>query len=439
MIGRTVGNYVIREEAGRGAMGVVYVAEHPRIGKRVAVKVLLPELSQRADLVTRFFNEARAAAATRDQHIVDVIDFGELPDGVSYLVMEWLDGNSLAAALAGGRFTVGRAVHVARGIGRALAAAHALGIVHRDLKPDNVFLVRRDDDADFVKVLDFGIAKLADTPAKAQTRLNAFLGTPEYMAPEQWKSSAVDGRADVYALGVMLFEMLSGRLPFTGESLLELGNAHATREPPDLRALAPEVPEPLAQVVRQALEKDPERRFSTVRAFLNALDAATAQPKPAPPPSLPPRNLIIGSIALAGAAALAFGAYMAWPRPDPPAPPPPIIIQQVNPPSPPPSPPPQRQQQQHMQPRDFVSTWRRAPGGSCNVQLAPAQVAILNHASELRNAADGRVLGTVDHARRYVFRGTIAECRGQVQDHATHMICQNPYGVRCDAFYTVNP
>src|SRR6185436_3767475 len=152
--------YVVKQQIGQGGMGAVYLAEHVRLGKRVAIKVLLPAISAQPDLVRRFFNEAKAATEIHNPHIVDVIDFGELDDGSTYIIMEWLEGRSLAEALAEGRFNLARAVHVARGIGRALSAAHERGIVHRDLKPDNIFLVRHDDDPDFVKVLDFGIAKL---------------------------------------------------------------------------------------------------------------------------------------------------------------------------------------------------------------------------------------------------------------------------------------
>ena len=156
MILRTIHNYVIKEQIGQGGMGAVYLAEDARIGRRVAIKVLLPATSAQPELVRRFFNEAKAATEIRNPHIVDVIDFGELEDGTSYIIMEWLEGRSLAQALTqDGRFNIPRAVHVARGIGRALSAAHEReSIVHRDSSsPDNIFLVRHDDDADFVKVL----------------------------------------------------------------------------------------------------------------------------------------------------------------------------------------------------------------------------------------------------------------------------------------------
>src|SRR3954468_8537129 len=144
-------------------MGAVYLARHPRIGKEVAIKVLLPALSRDPELVQRFFHEAKAAAEIKDAHIVDVLDFGELDDGSSYIVMEWLEGRSLAELLrAETKLPLARVKKIARGIGRPLAPAHARGIVHRDLKPDNIFLVRHDDEHDFVKVLDFGIAKLMD-------------------------------------------------------------------------------------------------------------------------------------------------------------------------------------------------------------------------------------------------------------------------------------
>ena len=180
MIGQSVGNYVIQRLLGEGGMGVVYLAEHPRIGRKVAIKVLLRELSANAQAVTRFFNEARASSEIRNEHIVDVLDFGELGDGSSYLVMEFLDGPTLTHLLCGGPLGIRRTLHIVNGVGRALGAAHAAGIVHRDLKPDNVMLVQRAGDDDFVKVLDFGMAKILTGPgADSQlSKIGIVPGTP---------------------------------------------------------------------------------------------------------------------------------------------------------------------------------------------------------------------------------------------------------------------
>jgi eukaryotic-like serine/threonine-protein kinase len=295
---RTIHNYVIKQQIGQGGMGAVYLAEHARIGRRVAIKVLLPATSAQPDLVRRFFNEAKAAAEIRNPHIVDVIDFGELEDGTSYIIMEWLEGRSLAEALAkDGRIAIPRAVHIARGIGRALTAAHERGIVHRDLKPDNIMLVRHDDDADFVKVLDFGIAKLTMSGASdVQTVAGAIMGTPHYMSPEQCRGAVVDQRTDVYALGVILYEMLSGRRPFAGSNMAELFEAHLHQTPPPLRAIDPKIPPTVEQAILQALAKDPDKRFARVDALVNAFADVLTGPMPVtiPPPGSPLASSPVG-------------------------------------------------------------------------------------------------------------------------------------------------
>src|SRR5678815_4694471 len=207
-------------------MGAVYLAEHPRIHRQVAIKVLLPEVSRKADVVQRFFTEARSSSEIHNEHIIDILDYGELPDGTSYLIMEWLDGKSLREVLKQvGKLPIPRGLHITKGVAQALAAAHARGIVHRDLKPDNIFLIPRGEDPDFVKVLDFGIAKLmqhfegGDNEIKTQT--GALIGTPSYMSPEQCRGQPVDQRTDVYALGVVMYQLFTGRLPFPAEGLGE--------------------------------------------------------------------------------------------------------------------------------------------------------------------------------------------------------------------------
>jgi eukaryotic-like serine/threonine-protein kinase len=272
MIGAAVGNYVIVSKIGEGGMGAVYVAEHSRLGRKVAVKVLLPHLGRDPQVVARFFNEAKAATEIKNEHIIDVLDFGELPDGSSYIVMEWLEGRSLSALIAQDhRISIERTAHIARGISKALAAAHAHGIVHRDLKPDNIFLVARDGDPDFVKVLDFGIAKLAIADAgDVRTQAGAIMGTPYYMSPEQCNGVEVDQRTDVYALGVILYQMLTGILPFTSPRLAELLVAQATQKPAPLRSHDPSIPPSIESAVLQALEKDPDRRFNSVEALARA-------------------------------------------------------------------------------------------------------------------------------------------------------------------------
>ena len=286
MIGRTIGNYVVRAQIGEGGMGVVYLAEHPRIKRQVAIKVLLPEYTRNPIVVTRFFNEARAANEIRNEHIIDIIDFGELPDdGASYIIMEWLDGRSVGAELGHiGRYPVERAVHIAKGIARALAGAHAHGIVHRDLKPDNIFLIRRGDDPDFVKVLDFGIAKLTipagDPSEHVKTQTGAIIGTPSYMSPEQCRGLPIDQRTDIYALGCILYQMLTGQLPFDAPALGELLLKHMTEVPQSPKTLVPSLPTAIEAAVMKALEKDPDKRFQRVEELLAALSGVETGPFP---------------------------------------------------------------------------------------------------------------------------------------------------------------
>ena len=294
MIGTTIGNYLVRDKIGEGGMGVVYLAEHVRIGRKVAIKVLLPEYSQNPEVVSRFFTEARASAAIKNEHIIDIIDEGKLPDGSSYIIMEWLEGEPLVKTLEREkRLPLERTLHIARGIARALAAAHARNIVHRDLKPDNVFLVQRGDDPDFAKVLDFGIAKLlgnegAGAPQVAsKTRTGAIIGTPMYMSPEQCRGVAVDARSDIYSCGVIIYQMLVGVVPFQSEGLGELLLKHMTEAPRPLRELDPSLPEQVEIAVLRALEKDPDKRYRRIEDFVADLGAQITVARPAARPTTP--------------------------------------------------------------------------------------------------------------------------------------------------------
>ncbi len=283
MLGQIVGSYRITGQLGEGGMGVVFAAEHTLIGRRVAVKMLQYGLSQRRDMVERFFNEARASALVKHAGIVDVYDFGYHSSGAAFIVMELLEGESLAERLRRtGRLSIDASVRIARQTASALAAAHRAGIVHRDLKPDNVFLVRDPEiiGGDRVKLLDFGIAKLiAHDGGGSQTITGMVIGTPSYMSPEQCAGSKhIDARSDLYSLGCLLFAMVSGRVPFAGETGWVVG-AHQHLAPPDVRSIAPEIAAPLAAVIARLLAKSRDDRFpdaGTLAAELSASDASAA-------------------------------------------------------------------------------------------------------------------------------------------------------------------
>ena len=221
LVGRILaGRYAIERVIGRGGMGIVYEARHVTVGRRVAVKVLRPDLARNAEATMRFQREAQVAGSIGHEHIVEVFDFGYSDEGDAYIAMELLEGTDLGALVReSGPLPVGRALEVARQVASALGAAHEKGIVHRDLKSENVFVVAREG-RDFVKVVDFGISKVLEADENQPiTHEGTLLGTPHYMAPEQSTSGAdTDARADLYALGCILFEMLTGKLPFTGKT-----------------------------------------------------------------------------------------------------------------------------------------------------------------------------------------------------------------------------
>jgi len=263
-------------------MGAVYLAQHPMIDRRVAVKVLKRELAEDQALVQRFFNEARAANAIRHPNIVEVVDVGMLPEGLPYLIMELLDGETLASRLSRlGRLPAGQAVAIACQAAAAIEAAHSKGIVHRDLKPDNLFLARDEHAGVRLKVLDFGIAKLRRelTGASLRTGTGALLGTPPYMSPEQCKggSGEIDHRTDVYALGIILYEMLTGVLPFVADGFGEMLLKHMTEAPRPLREIEGSLPVEVEAAVLKALAKRREDRFPSM-AELIAVLASHADP-----------------------------------------------------------------------------------------------------------------------------------------------------------------
>jgi eukaryotic-like serine/threonine-protein kinase len=277
--------YRIDTVLGEGAMGKVYAAEHVLMRKRLAVKVLHRELSSVPELVARFEREAMAAANIDHPNIAGATDFGKLPDGAVFLALELVEGRCLRDEIAAGPIPMVRALHIARQIAAALGAAHAQGIVHRDLKPENVMLVDKAGDPDFVKVLDFGVARVpigegATEGAGVITRAGMVFGTPEYIPPEQALGQPSDGRADLYSLGVMLFEMLTGVRPFVADSKVSLVGQHLGKQPPrlvdKLRTLV--APDGVQVLVDLLLEKEVARRVQVADEVVRAVDALIGKP-----------------------------------------------------------------------------------------------------------------------------------------------------------------
>jgi len=276
-----IGSYRVLRLLGRGGTGTVHAAEHVTSGRRVALKVLHDELSRSRQMVARFFHEARSAARVDDPGIVEVLESGYADDGSAFIAMELLEGESLAARIARGpRLAPSSIVYVGCEIARVVHAAHAQQIVHRDLKPDNIFLVPEPGQPHDtrVKVLDFGMAKLSPEggPYSFVTEKGALLGTPMYMAPEQCRGGDVDGRADVYALGCILYELACGQPPFVRGGMGMILGAHVYQPVPPPRLLAPDVPEALERVLLRALEKSRDARYPTMQALAQELGAVGA-------------------------------------------------------------------------------------------------------------------------------------------------------------------
>jgi serine/threonine protein kinase len=265
------GRYRVEELIGEGGMGRVFLAEHVEIGRRVAIKILHPVYGRMPDLVERFRREARAASRIGHPHIVDVTDSGTTEDGSVYFVMEYLEGVELATVIdRDGALEVARALRITTQICRALSAAHAVGIIHRDLKPENIFLTVREGAADFVKVLDFGIAKSSEAEearGKRLTHPGMAMGTPEYMSPEQAAGRPADERCDVYAVGAILYEMLTGVPPYEGDNFMEILTKKATIDPQPPRAVRPDLPPPVEALVLSAMGRDPTVRPPSMEAF----------------------------------------------------------------------------------------------------------------------------------------------------------------------------
>jgi eukaryotic-like serine/threonine-protein kinase len=273
------GKYRVEKVLGVGGMGVVVAAKHVQLDEHVAIKFLLPEMQKNAEIVARFAREARAAVKIKSEHVARVFDVGQLDDGSPYMVMEFLDGGDLAAWLRQrGPMPLEQATEFVIQACVAIAEAHGLGIVHRDLKPANLYCIRRPDGQLSIKVLDFGISKLTDLaraseePGGSVTRTSAVMGSPLYMSPEQVQNAKdVDARTDIWSLGVILFELVTGAVPFPGETFGEIAVKIAVRPALSIRAYRSDVPAALEAALARALDKDRDRRYRNVAEFALAL------------------------------------------------------------------------------------------------------------------------------------------------------------------------
>ena len=271
------GRYLIGEQLGSGGMGSVYAAHHVQLGTKLAIKVLLPELLSDEAAIERFDREARAAAKITDENVVRILDVGQLESGAPYMVMEFLEGQDAAIHLKEhGRLPIDQAIDAMLQACAAVAAAHALHIIHRDIKPSNLFFVPRSAGRPLVKVLDFGVSKIlvgGNNETGQVTKTGSILGSPGYVPPEQWFSSrAADKRSDIWALGLVLYEFLTGRLPFDEVSIPILATKIAYEPAPPPSQLRPEIPPDLEQVILRCLAKSPDDRFQDVAALAEALE-----------------------------------------------------------------------------------------------------------------------------------------------------------------------
>jgi serine/threonine-protein kinase len=287
--GVSLGSYQILEPLGEGGMGQVFIAQHTRLGKRVAIKVLRPEYATNPSTLRRFFQEAQAAGQIENPHIVQIFDFGDDGPGRNYIVMELLNGADLSQIRQrDGPIALPRMLSIVRQIGAGLAAAHDRAIIHRDLKPENVFLVR-DEGADYVKLLDFGLAKLSDSRygSVAKSQFGMVMGTPDFMSPEQAAGTAVDARTDLYSFATLVYWMVAGVLPFQAETFSQILIQRATQPAPPLpstSASGERVPTALREAVARGLEQAPDKRPSNVREFVRLIEeslGARAGPSPA--------------------------------------------------------------------------------------------------------------------------------------------------------------
>ena len=377
--------YHVMKKLGEGGMGQVYLAEHVKMGRKSAIKVLNPSMVYDPDAVARFNREAANASRISHPSVCAIYDFGETAEGLIYLAMEFIEGQPLTDLLEReGALPVGRAAAIFAQVADALQAAHDLGIVHRDLKPDNVMLARARDGADVVKVVDFGIAKLVGSDARQEvTKTGLVIGTPEFMSPEQLSGDKVDGRSDIYSLGLVLFKMLTGRLPFEAGTVQETLIQRLTEEPVTLAGARPDLrfPPGLQEALDSALARTPVARYQTAAKFANdvagvtglmrrsspggipvtrgdaedrtrLLDslavAALSIPRQTPVPAVKQRSLapvIVGAALILGAGGAALMVFARGRRPDSAGALPPVAVDSISraalppPPPPPPAPP----------------------------------------------------------------------------------------------------
>jgi eukaryotic-like serine/threonine-protein kinase len=271
--------YELVRVVGAGGMGEVYEARHRALKRRVAIKFLLPKYASDTQLAARFENEARAAAGIEHENVATVFDVGRTEDGTRYIVMELLHGEDCATLLRRNRaLPQARAIRIALQVCRGLTAAHAAGVVHRDLKPANLFVTKRGDGSDLVKILDFGISKLRSDDGSYSSATSVVLGTPHYMSPEQAQGNgALDHRTDIHALGVILYELVTGKRPYEGSSALEIAHKIATRTPPPLAALCPSLSPAFVACVARAMARAPIDRFESADVMAQRLSEALSQ------------------------------------------------------------------------------------------------------------------------------------------------------------------
>ncbi len=280
LVGQTVdGRYKVERIIGKGGMGTVYACRHVVVGKLAAMKVLKPGVERSEGVLQRFIREAQTANLLKSRHIVEMTDFGQLTNGCFFVVMELLEGEDLTRAMRSGRLSRNDLLHVFIQVAEALAVAHVKGLVHRDLKPDNVFLVKDEGDPLFVKLLDFGIAKILHGEGSNFTETGVILGTPDYMSPEQARAEPVDHRTDVYALGVMMYRAFTGKLPFVADSTMGVLTRHLTEAPLPPSTLT-KIDVEVERIILRCMEKLPEARFQSMRdvaaSLVGAMDARTA-------------------------------------------------------------------------------------------------------------------------------------------------------------------